>query len=87
MYGSADSPARRGLTIQVKTGAEQTGDEGVEILDYASWQPILPQFVEIQPVEGIRQARKESEVLAVLRDSAYLRNRAVRPARRWSPYL
>jgi hypothetical protein len=58
MYGSADSPAGRGLTIQVKTGGEQTRDEGVEILDYAGWQTILLKFIEIQPVEGVRPARQ-----------------------------
>jgi hypothetical protein len=31
----------------VKTGVEQTGDEGVEILDYAGWQTILLKFIEI----------------------------------------
>jgi hypothetical protein len=42
----------------VKTGVEQTGDEGVEILDYAGWQTILLKFIEIQPVEGVRPARQ-----------------------------
>jgi hypothetical protein len=58
LYGSADLPAGRGLTIQVKTGAEQTGDDGVQVLGYAGWRTILLKFIEFQPVEGVRPARQ-----------------------------
>jgi hypothetical protein len=36
----------------VKTGAGQARDERVKILDYAGWQTLLLQFVEIQTLAG-----------------------------------